>query len=76
MFYMSNMLGVRLDRETDRLLTQLARQRKTTKSALVREAIQRYVAVAALARSAREQSIRASSAEEPDLEHDDRGWTR
>lgn len=68
------MLGIRLDRDTDKLLTLLARQRKTTKSALVREAIRRYVASAALAQSAREQSLRASG-EDDDLDHDDRGWT-
>jgi len=70
------MLGVRLDKETDRLLTRLAKQRKTTKSALVREAILRFVAMNDLARAAREQSVRASAVATGDeLESDDRGWT-
>jgi predicted transcriptional regulator len=69
------MLGVRLDRNTDRLLGALARQRRTTKSALVREAIERYVAAAELAQQAREQSLRASKRSAPELEHDDREWT-
>jgi predicted transcriptional regulator len=68
------MLGVRLDERTERLLVALARQRKTTKSALVREAIERYVGAAALAKTARAQSLRASRAG-AELDHDDREWT-
>ena len=69
------MLGVRLDKKTDKLLTLLARQRRTTKSALVREAIERYLIVVDIARRAREQSLRASAVDIDELEHDDRGWT-
>jgi predicted transcriptional regulator len=69
------MLGVRLDKKTDKLLTLLARQRKTTKSELVREAIARYLLAVDIARRAREQSLRTSAAETDELEHDDRGWT-
>ena len=69
------MLGVRLDKKTDKLLTLLARQRKTTKSELVREAIERYLTVIDIARRAREQSLRASAVNIDELEHDDRGWT-
>jgi predicted transcriptional regulator len=69
------MLGVRLDARLERLLGALARRRKTSKSAIAREAILRYVTEADLTMRAREQSQRASQAQEPELEHDDRGWT-
>ena len=70
------MLGVRLDPRLDRLLSALARQRRTTKSALAREAIRRYVGEADLAKRASEQSQRASKRDaDLGLEHDDRGWT-
>lgn len=69
------MLGVRLDPHLDRLLSALARQRRTTKSALAREAIRLYLADGDLASRAREQSLRASDHDEPELEHDERGWT-
>jgi predicted DNA-binding protein len=75
MFNTLNMLGVRLDPKTDRLLAALARQRRTTKSALVREAIERYLQNADLAGRAREQSLRASAKAEPELAHDDAQWT-
>ncbi|MGO8997789.1 MAG: ribbon-helix-helix protein, CopG family [Polyangiaceae bacterium] len=70
------MLGVRLDPRLDRLLSALARRRRTTKSELAREAIQRYLTEADLAARAKEQSQRASRKAAPDeIEHDDRGWT-
>lgn len=68
------MLGIRLDPGLDRLLAALARQRRTTKSALAREAIRQYLTEAGLAERAREQSLRAGSESTP-MEHDDRGWT-
>jgi predicted transcriptional regulator len=69
------MLGVRLDARLERLLAALARRRKTSKSAIAREAILRYVTEADLTTRAREQSHRASQADESEFEHDDRGWT-
>ena len=69
------MLGVRLDSRLERMLTALARRRRTSKSAIAREAIARYVTEADLTADAREQSQRASRMDEPELEHDDRGWT-
>jgi predicted transcriptional regulator len=76
MFNALNMLGVRLDPRLDRLLSALARRRRTTKSELAREAIQRYLVEADLAARAKEQSQRASRAKGAgELEHDDRGWT-
>lgn len=70
------MLGVRLDARLERMLGALARRRGTSKSAIAREAILRYVAEADLTARAREQSERASQTAAPELEHDDRGWTR
>ena len=74
---MFNMLGVRLDPKTDRLLASVAKRRGTTKSAVAREAIHRYLVQLDLAASAREQSLRAAKADEleAELPHDDRGWT-
>jgi predicted transcriptional regulator len=69
------MLGVRLDPRLDRLLSAIARKRRTTRSALVREAIRRFLTEADLAARAREQSLRAGQSADPELEHDDRGWT-
>jgi len=71
---MFNMLGVRLDPKLERLLSAVAKRRRMSRSALVREAVRRYLDVE-LAERAREQSLRASRHEEPDLTHDDRGWT-
>lgn len=68
------MSGVRLEPRLDRQLTALARQRRTTKSALTREAIRRYLTQERLAVRAREQSLRAGDVD-TGLEHDDRGWT-
>jgi RHH-type rel operon transcriptional repressor/antitoxin RelB len=71
-----NMLGVRLDRQLDRLLAAAARRRRMTKSELAREAIRRYLSDDDLAARAREQSLRASSSEDAgEVEHDDGGWT-
>jgi RHH-type rel operon transcriptional repressor/antitoxin RelB len=75
MFNMLNMLGVRLDPKLDRLLGAEARRRRTTKSEVAREAIRRFLEAADIAKQAREQSLRASAKDEPDLEHDDTGWT-
>ncbi len=73
---MFNMLGVRLDRQLDRLLAAAARRRRMTKSELAREAIRRYLSDDDLAARAREQSLRASSSEDAgEVEHDDGGWT-
>ena len=69
------MLGVRLDAHLERLLGTLARRRKTSKSAIAREAIHRYLTEADLTTRAEEQSRRASQAEDPEFDHDDRGWT-
>lgn len=66
--------GVRPEPRLDRLLTALARRRRTTKSALTREPIRRYLTEERLAVRAREQSLRAGDGETR-LEHDDRGWT-
>jgi predicted transcriptional regulator len=74
-FNVFNMLGVRLDPRLDRMLAALARRRKTTKSELAREAIRRFVTESDLPSRAREQSLRVSAADEPELEHDDTGWT-
>ena len=68
------MLGVRLDPHLDRLLAALARQRRTTKSALAEEAIRRYLRAEEFAARARDQSLRATEGESG-LEHDDCGWT-
>lgn len=76
LFYKFNVLGVRLEPRLERALAQLARRRRTTKSALAREAIDRFVREAGLAEQAREQSLRASATDDlPDVGHDDRGWT-
>ena len=72
---MLNMLGVRLDPQTDRLLTTLAKRQRTTKSALARQAIRRFIEEQDLTVRAREQSVRASRKDEQELQHDDRGWT-
>ncbi len=71
---MLNMLGVRLDPRLDRDLATLARRRKTTKSAIAREAIAAYVSRDALCARAREQSLRAAQAADVEFEHDDREW--
>jgi predicted transcriptional regulator len=74
---MFNMLGVRLDARTERILAALAPQRRTTKSALARDAIRPFVTEATLAEQAREQSLRASRHDSgAPLAHDDRDWTR
>jgi Arc/MetJ-type ribon-helix-helix transcriptional regulator len=74
MFDMLNMLGVRLDPKLERLLASVARRRRMSRSELVRVALRRYLDVD-LGEGAREQSLRASVHDEPDLDHDDRGWT-
>lgn len=75
MLNMFNMLGVRLDPQTDRLLATLAKRQRTTKSALARQAIRRFLEEQDLVVRAREQSLRASREDEQELQHDDRGWT-
>jgi RHH-type rel operon transcriptional repressor/antitoxin RelB len=75
MFNTLNMLGVRLDPKLDRLLGAEARRRRTTKSQVAREAIRRFLQGTDIAKQAREQSLRASAQDEPDLGHDDSGWT-
>ena len=50
------MLGVRLDDELDRLLTEVARREGRTRSEVVREAIRRYVDADRFLAEARRQS--------------------
>lgn len=61
------MLGVRLDPETERQLTTLAKRSRRSKSDIAREAISKYVRRhdAALLAEAKRQSLRAAA----------RGWT-
>ena len=75
MFNAFNMLGVRLEPRLERLLSALAKQRHTTKSALARAAIRKFLTEADLATRAREQSLHVSTTDDEGLEHDDRGWT-
>jgi predicted DNA-binding protein len=51
------MLGIRLDSKTERDLEALARRQGRTKSAVVREAIRRYLTSVDLAGEARRQSL-------------------
>lgn len=51
------MLGIRLDDETRRELEALARQQGRSKSAIVREALRRYLTSIDLAGEARRQSL-------------------
>jgi predicted transcriptional regulator len=71
------MLGVRLEPKLEKHLAAVARRLRTTKSALAREAIRRFLADGDLAARAEEQSRRASAADTgaDELPHDDRGWT-
>lgn len=54
------MLGIRLDPETERELAALAKRQGRTKSAVVREAIRRYLTSIDLAGEARRQSLAVS----------------
>lgn len=54
---MFNMLGIRIDPATERELEALARRQGRTKSAVVREALRRYLASVGLADEARRQSL-------------------
>ncbi len=51
------MLGIRLEEELDQKLAAIARQRGITKSALVREAIRRFLAENELVSESRRQSL-------------------
>ena len=51
------MLGIRLEEELDQKLAAIARQRGITKSALVREAIRRFLAENELVSESRCQSL-------------------
>lgn len=70
------MLGVRLDPELDRRLTELAQQTHRSKSDVARAAIVDYLVGHDLAALAARQSALASAATTPDdyLPIDDRGW--
>ena len=71
------MLGIRLEPDPERMLRALARARRSSKSALAREAIRRYVAQESIAERARDQSQRASGTKKSgELRSDDDGWTR
>ena len=61
------MLGVRLDTETERQLTSLARRSRRSKSDIAREAIRKYVRSheVVLLAEAKRQSLRAAA----------RGWS-
>ncbi len=50
------LLGVRLDEELDRLLTEVARQQGRTRSEIVREALRRYLDEDRFLAEARRQS--------------------
>lgn len=60
---MFNMLGIRIDSDMERELEALARRQGRTKSAIVREAIGRYLASIDLAGEARRQSLAVSGDE-------------
>jgi predicted DNA-binding protein len=59
-FNMFNMIGLRIDPAMEYELEALARQQGRTKSALVREAIERYLRSEGLAEEARRQSLAVS----------------
>ena len=57
MSYMSYMLAVRLEPDLERKLAAVAKQQGRTKSAVIREAIRRYLDAKGLAEEARRQSL-------------------
>jgi predicted DNA-binding protein len=59
-FNMLNMIGVRMDPEMERRLEAAARREGRTKSAIVREAVERYLRATDLVEEARSQSLRVS----------------
>lgn len=60
MFNVSNMIGVRIDTELEHRLADAARREGRSKSAIVREAIRRYLTATDLAEEARTQSLSVS----------------
>lgn len=57
---MFNMIGIRIDPDLQRRLDAAARRQGRTKSAIVREAVRRYLTDTDLEDEARRQSLRVS----------------
>jgi predicted DNA-binding protein len=54
---MLNMIGVRIDEEMERALDAVVKRQGRTRSAVVREALERYLNATDLAEEARRQSL-------------------
>ncbi|TCO80499.1 ribbon-helix-helix CopG family protein [Plasticicumulans lactativorans] len=71
------MLGLRLDAETERRLTELAQRRGCSKSAITREALLEYLERQATPEEARRQSALVALADRDEdwlLDQDESGW--
>lgn len=71
------MLGLRLDAETERRLTELAQRRGCSKSAITREALLAYLERQATPEEARRQSALVAQADRDEdwlLDQDESGW--